>query len=162
MDVLAVEVDVAEVERDGLGRAEPTGVDELDQRSIANGERSVAVDGVDRVLDLRERWCLGKTAWPTRRECRIWNARGPERVADEGADRREPSRDRRRRETTTGAPELRRVVGEHPDVDVVDGELALTEPAREVPQVGSVRAPRGVRKRGTRKESVDREPGVHV
>ena len=49
---LAVEVDVAEVERDGLGASEPRGVEELEERAVAQGERRVALDDLEDLLDL--------------------------------------------------------------------------------------------------------------
>jgi hypothetical protein len=59
VDVLPVEVHVAEVERDSLGGAEPARVDELQQRRVAERERPVTAGGcVDSLLDLLERRCL--------------------------------------------------------------------------------------------------------
>ena len=50
---LAVEVDVAEVERNQLCRTEAAGVGELEQRCVAERERvGVATGAVDRALDL--------------------------------------------------------------------------------------------------------------
>ena len=62
MHVLPVEVDVAEVERDRLGRAQPARVDELEERGVAQLERCLAGDCVDGLLDLRERRRLGESA----------------------------------------------------------------------------------------------------
>ena len=42
--VLLLEVDVAQIEADRLGAPEPGGVDELDQRVVAQAERPVAVE----------------------------------------------------------------------------------------------------------------------
>ena len=49
---LALEVDVGEVERDRLGAAQPRGVEELEERTVAERERRVAVDDLEELLDL--------------------------------------------------------------------------------------------------------------
>ena len=52
VDRLAFEIDVAERESDRLGAPQPAGVDELDERAIAQRERVVAVQVVDEPFDL--------------------------------------------------------------------------------------------------------------
>src|SRR5437764_14623425 len=42
---LLLEVDVAEIEADGLGAPEACGVDELDERAVPDRQRAVAVEG---------------------------------------------------------------------------------------------------------------------
>src|SRR4029450_11853589 len=49
---LAVEVDVAEIERDRLLAAETRGVQELEQRAVAERERRVAVDELEQLVYL--------------------------------------------------------------------------------------------------------------
>ena len=56
---LAVEVDVAEVERDGLGAPEARGVEKLEERAIAQGERRVTLDEFQDLLDLGRLGCVG-------------------------------------------------------------------------------------------------------
>ena len=50
---LALEVDVREVEADGLGAPQPRGVEELEQRAVAERERGVAVHQLEQLVDLR-------------------------------------------------------------------------------------------------------------
>ena len=52
VDDLAVEVDVAKVERDGLRTAEPGGVEELEERAVPQREGRLAVDDLEDLLDL--------------------------------------------------------------------------------------------------------------
>ena len=62
--LLPIEVDVGEIEPDGLRRAEATRVDELDERSVPERERVVAGEPVDRALDLAQARRLGQPARP--------------------------------------------------------------------------------------------------
>jgi hypothetical protein len=48
VELLAVEVDVGEVEPDRLRRAEARGVHELDERAVAQRERAVALERLER------------------------------------------------------------------------------------------------------------------
>src|SRR5258708_33087537 len=52
VDELLLEVDIGEVETDGLRAPQAGGVDELDERAIAKRERAVAGECVRRLLDL--------------------------------------------------------------------------------------------------------------
>ena len=63
VDELAVEVDVSEVERDRLGTSQPGGVEELEERTVAERERRVAFDDLEDLLDLGR---LRRVGEPTR------------------------------------------------------------------------------------------------
>src|SRR5437764_6534511 len=52
VDELLLEVDVAEVEVDRLATAQPGGIDELDKGAVAKSERAVALDAIQRRIDL--------------------------------------------------------------------------------------------------------------
>ena len=49
--LLPIEIDVGEIEPDGLRRSEATRVDELDERCVPQCKRVVAGEPVDRALD---------------------------------------------------------------------------------------------------------------
>ena len=109
VDVLPVEVDVTEIERDRLGRAKPARVDELDERGVPERERRCPLRWRGRRSARPRRGRrLREPARPPRRERGLGHARRPERVADERSDCGEPARDRRRREPAPGASQLRR------------------------------------------------------
>ncbi len=140
---LLLEVDVAEIEGDCFCAAEPGRVDELDQRAIAAGERAVAGDaGHDRV-DLAELRRIGQTARAAGRQRAAGHVVGPEREAKQRPDGGELARDRGGCELAarTGAPELGHPVGEHTQVDVLERGIPA-EPARELVEVGCIRATR--------------------
>ena len=164
MDVLAVEVDVAEVERHDLGRPEAAGVGELEHRRVAERERlGVASGAVDRALDLLERRRLREPPRPAWRERRVRDALRPERVARERPHRRQPARDRRGGEPAARATELGGVRRQHADVQVVEPEPLSSSPTgREVPQIGGVRPPRRLGERRAREEPIHRDGRVHV
>ena len=161
--MLAVEVDVAEIERDGLGRAQTARVDELEQGAVAQHERPVPgiACPVDELLHLRERGCLRQAARPARRQRCLGHAHRAEGVTHERADGREPAGDRGGREPAARAAELGRVSGERPDVHLVELEPLLAQPARKVGEVGAVRPPGRVGVRGAGEEPLDRSRRVH-
>ena len=98
MHELLLEVDVAEVEADSLGAAQPGGVDELDERAVPQRDRSFALERGERALDLGGRRRVGQAPRAARAEARVGHALGPERMSEEGAHRGELPADRRRRE----------------------------------------------------------------
>ncbi len=160
VDVLPVEIDVAQIERHGLGRPKTARVHELEQRGVAERQGPLgAADDVDRVLDLPERGCLRKAPRAPRSKCRVGHALGPEGVPCERPDRRQPSRDGRGGEPVARAAELGGVRREHPDVEVVEIEALPAEPTREVPEVGRVGAAGRVRRApGSRETGPPRRP----
>ena len=88
---LAVEVDVGEVERDGLLRSAARRVEELEERAVAERERRVAVDELEQLLDLGRLRRVGKAARTARRE-RCFGDRGrAEREAQARANGCEPA-----------------------------------------------------------------------
>ena len=101
---LLLEVDVAEVEPDRLGAAEARGVDELDERAVAQRERALALEGGELPVDLTACGASGSRAAAPRREARVGDAGRAERVAQERADGRQLARDRRRSELAAGPP----------------------------------------------------------
>src|SRR6185503_2225395 len=68
VDELLVEVDVLEIEPDRLGAAQAGGVDELDEGTVAQAERPVALDAVEQRVDLAGLRRDRKAARPLRRE----------------------------------------------------------------------------------------------
>ena len=152
---LLVEVDVAEVETDRLGAPEAGGVDELEDRPVAERERAVAGESLDEVLDLlllrRLRQPLGQ-AW---RQRRVRHAGRPEGEAQERADGRDPARDRRRREPRPAPVEPGHVVGEDADVDLVDRRVSRVQPVGEMAEVGRVGPARRLGEPRRREKSVD-------
>src|SRR5205823_6360138 len=96
VDLLPVEVDVGEVEPHRLGRAQPGGVHELDERAVAQRERAVAVERVERGLDLGRLRCVRQSARAAWRKRAARHLRRPEREAQEAAHCRDLPRDRRR------------------------------------------------------------------
>jgi len=81
VEVLAIEVGVAEIECDRLGGAKPTRVDELDEGCVSERERLVSADTVDRRLDVAGRGRIGKAPRAPRCEGCVGNAVWAERVA---------------------------------------------------------------------------------
>ena len=119
---LLLEVDVAEVEADGLGAAQPGGVDELDERAVPQRDRPVSLERLERALDLGGGGSVGQAARAARAEPRVGDALRAERVPEEGAHRRQLAADRRRGELPAAprAAEPGDVVGEDADVDRVE------------------------------------------
>ena len=69
VDVLLLEVDVAEIEADGLDAAQPRRVDELEQRAVAERERAAGLAGrLEDRLDLVRLRRVGQPAAAPRRE----------------------------------------------------------------------------------------------
>ena len=120
LDLLALQIDVTEIETDRFGRAQAAGVDELDERRVPERERRIAVGRCDRLLDLGDSRGLRQTAPPPGRQGRLRHPRRPERVADEGPHRRQPPRDRRGSQPASRPAELGGVRREGADVEVVE------------------------------------------
>ena len=108
VQLLAVEVDVGEVEPHRFGAAQAGRVDELDERPVPQGERTVAVERVECRVDLLRLRRVGQPARPSRHERGVRYLRRPECEADEATDRRDLPCDRRRRELAGArSPEAR-------------------------------------------------------
>src|SRR6266542_768411 len=136
--LLLLELDVGEVEPDGLGAAQPGRVDELDERAVPERQRPLAVQGVERRLDLGGAGRVRQPARPARRQRRVRYPGGPEREAEEAPHRRQLPPDRRRRQLARPRPaELGRIVGEDADVHGLDRRSTAAEPARELLDVSS-------------------------
>ena len=159
--VLLFEVDVAQVEPDRLGASEAGGVDELDQRVVAQRERPVAVERVDDRLDLLPLRRLRQALRAARPERGIGDAGRAERETEKGAHGGQVAGDRGGREPVARPAELRRVVDERADVDLLDRRPALLEPVAEAAQVGRIGAARRLGERGRGEEAVDRGFGRH-
>src|SRR5439155_20299107 len=140
-----LEVDVGEVEVDGLAAAQSRRVDELDERPVAERERAVAVERLERRLDLLAFRGIRQSSRPARAERGVGNVRRAEREAQERAHGGETPRDRRGRELLSRAPELGRILGQLADANAVELRRAPVEPGGEVLQVNSVRTARSVR-----------------
>src|SRR5882762_7712136 len=96
---LLLEVDVAQVEADSLGAAEPAGVDELDERRIPHRERPRTGDRLDDCLHLFDLGRLRQAPGPARRERGGGNLARPEREAKKRAHRGKPAGYRGGRQT---------------------------------------------------------------
>jgi len=83
VDELLLEVDVAEIEPDRLGAAEPRRVHELDERPVAERERAVAVERVDDLFDLALLRRIGQATGPPRCERPVGHALRAECMAKE-------------------------------------------------------------------------------
>src|SRR2546421_6219798 len=142
---LLLEVDVDQVEVDGLLRAQAGGVDELHERAVPDGERPVARERLELAVDLLGPQRVRKATRPTRREGRVGHTLGAERVTQEGPYRSELAADRRRGKPPRSASQFRRVVGEAADVDVLEPRSALPQPGAELLDVDAIGATRGVR-----------------
>ncbi len=158
---LALEVDVGEVEPHGLGGSQSSGVEDLEQRPIAERERRIAVCELQQRFDLGGLRRIREAARLAGRERSVGNACRAEGEAKTRADRREPARDRRGRKSPPSAAELRYVVGEDTRVDVVQPEPAILEPHGERAQVRAVRATCRIREPSALEEAVDGRVGVH-
>src|SRR5215211_192402 len=166
-DGLTVEVDVAEVEVDGFAASQSRRVDQLADCAIADLERRAGAERLELLVDLVGLGRRGQAAAAARRERSVGNAGATEREAEEGADRGELARDRRGSEPAWGAAGARGaeaggVLREHSNVDVVDGEAAMLEPATELLHVEAIGAAGGFRQRGTGEIPLDCGLRVHL
>ena len=161
VDRFALEVDVGQVERHGLGAPEPTRVHELEQRAVAESERRLPVRDFQERVDLRDLRSVGKPARAPGRKRAVGDARGTEGEAQARADRGQPPRDRARRQPASPPAEVRDVVGEDARVDLVEYDVALGEPARERGEVRGVRTPGRIGEPAAREEALDRLVGGH-
>ena len=164
---LLLEVDVAEVEADRLGAAEPGGVDELDERAVPQRDRAVALERLERALDLGGRGSVGQAPRASRREACVGHALRPERMPEEGAHGGQLAADRRRGELPAAVPPPRAaepgdVVGEDADVDRVEARASPVEPVAELPDVAAVRAARRLAQRRRGEEAVGCRMRVHA
>src|SRR5438105_3122267 len=80
---LLLEVDVGEVEVDGLAASEPCGVDELDERPVPERERAVTGERVDRRVGRLALRRVRQAARPSWRQRGIGDAGRTEREAEE-------------------------------------------------------------------------------
>jgi len=158
-----VEVDVAEIERDGFLAAKPGRIDQLHERAIPKRERIVPKKRVERAFDLALPWRVRQPAGPSWRERRVGDARRPEREAQEAPNGGQLPADRRRGELAAScSAELRRVLGERPDVDVLELDPAPRKLLAELAHVDSVGLSGRVRKGRGGEKAFDRRFGVHV
>ena len=155
VDGLAVEVDVGEVEPDGLGAAQPARVDELHERAVSERERLAAVQSVDDRVDLGGLGRVGQPARASRAEGELGNTFGAECAAEEGPDGGEAPGDARRGKAAARPPQVGRVVGEHAHVHVAESQASVIEPVGEVADVAPVGAARRVAQAGALQEPPD-------
>src|SRR5262249_50852452 len=135
MEQLALEVDVAEIERDGLGTTQAARVDEFDQGRVPQLERTIPVESADQVFDLGHFRRIRQPTPTPRGQRGVRPPAGAEREAEERPNTCEPSRDRRRREAPAAASELGRVGGESAYVDLLEREPAVLQPPAEVAEI---------------------------
>ena len=92
VELLAVEVDVRQVQPDGLGGAKPARVDELEEGGVAQLDRVAAGDTVDGSLDVLELERLREAPDSSGRQGRVGTRAGPSacRTSDRTAESRRP------------------------------------------------------------------------
>ena len=127
------EVDVAQVETDGLGAPQACGIDELDECLVSERERPVAAERVDDVLDLALLGGIRQAAWSFRGERSVWHSFRPEREPKKRAHGGQLPPDRRWCEPAvrSRAAELGDPVRQHADIDVFD-RAVRPEPVGEL------------------------------
>ncbi len=142
---LLLEVDVAQVEVDGLPAAEAGRVDELEERSVPNRQSIVAGDLVEDGVDLfrlrrfRQPSCVPGPGLP------VGNSSRPQREAKESPNGCELPGDRRPGELPGISPgpvraELGRVGAERGRVDTRKRAATSAEPRRELLDVDAIGA----------------------
>ncbi len=161
VDVLLLEVDVLEVEADGLGAPQSARIDELDEGAVPERKRLVALERSERFVDLVcARW-IRQTPGAPGCERRIRDARRAHRETEEGPHRCDSTRDRRRRESTPGPTEVGGVRRQLADADVAEQDVPLLEPGGEVLEIEAVRTPRRLGERRAGEEAIDLAPNIH-
>jgi hypothetical protein len=83
VDVLLLEVDVRQVERNGLRAAQAGRVDQLDEGTVAQRERSVSGEAVECRVDGLGPRRVGQPAHAARRQRCIGDAGGPVRESEQ-------------------------------------------------------------------------------
>ncbi len=160
---LLLEVDVSEIEAYGLRAPQSGGIDELDESAVPQRDRPLALERLERALDV----CGGGGVWQApraaRAEARVGDALGPERMPEEGAHRGQLAADRGRRElpAASRAAEPGDVVGEHADVDRGEVGAVILEPGAELSDVAAVGAPSRLAQRGRGEEAIGCSACVH-
>src|SRR5581483_9059317 len=155
-DEAVLEIDRLPVERHGLAHAEPAAVEQLRERAVAHRARRRPGRRVEEPLDLAGGEGARQGAAPLRELDLGRGVVGPRAeehlVAEEGADRGEAARDRRRGEPVRA--ELRDVAGE---VVRLRARRRAAEPRREMREVAAVRLDRAGReaRRGEGEEALD-------
>ena len=136
---------------------------ELDESAVPQRDRPLALERLERALDV----CGGGGVWQApraaRAEARVGDAFGPERMPEEGAHRGQLAADRGRRElpAASRAAEPGDVVGEHADVDRSEVGAVILEPGAELSDVAAVRAPSRLAQRGRGEEAIGCRACVH-
>ena len=136
-----VEIDARLLQADRFADAQSCAVEELDECAVAQSARRRPVRGLDEALGFR-RGKRARQRAPASRQVELGRgvvgACAEQRlVAEEGADRGDPSRDRRRRQP--GGAELGEVLLELLRRDPADGPV---EPGRQRGEVAAVRVDR--------------------
>ena len=162
MHELLLEVDVSEVQTHCLGAAQAGRVHELDERAVPQRDGAVALERLERALDLGRGRRIGEPARPPRSEPRIGHALRSERVLEEGADRGQLAADRGGGELPPAPPaEPGDIVGEDSHVDGVELRPVLLEPAAKLLDVAAVGAPSGLTQRWCGQKTISCLTRVH-
>ena len=131
-------------------------VDELDERAVAQAERTLSRRSESSSASTSATFGAGRQpprpAGPHRR---VRNTRRDRGQPEERPHRRELAPDRGRRELRPPPPEVGRVVGEDADVHVVELEPARREPGCELLEIAPVCPPRRIRQRGALQQAFD-------
>ncbi len=166
VDQFLLEVDVGELEVDGLLRAEPGRVDQLEQCAIPEPERVLGLQlGQQRVRLLG----LGRVRKPSATapgDGEVRDAARPELRPDQGAHGGQLAGDRRLSELPRGSSwavgaELGRVAGKGARVEAGQAEAVAPEPGGELLQVAPIRPPGRLGECLAPQEAVDGGARVH-
>ena len=103
---LALEVHIREVEADSLGAPQTAGVEELEESCVPQGEGRISMHLSDDALDLCDLRRIGQSPRTADAETCLGHSLAAEREPDPGADRRQPSGDRRGSEPIAPATEI--------------------------------------------------------
>ena len=163
---LLLEVDVGEPEVDRLLRAQPGGIDELEERAVAKAERRVGREGIEEGVRLGSLRRLREAAAPAGADRELGDAARAEGRSKEGSDCGELPRERRGRELArfpSGAvgAEVGGVLREHASVDGFERDTAVVNPARELLEISPVRTPGRVGERRAVEKPFDGDLDVH-
>ena len=165
-DVLLLEVDIPEVEADGLRAPKTGGVHELHERAVSKCERAVAVQRFDQPFDLLASRRVRQPSTPARRDGGFRHSRCSEREAEERADGSKLARHRRRREAARApscprSPEVGRVLDQRARIDGLEAMSAPAQPGGELLDIDAVRPPSSVAEHRGVEKTLHLLSGVH-
>src|SRR5262249_53559668 len=135
VEELLLEVDVAEVEIHRLAAAQAGRVDQLREGAVPEPEWAFRLEPREYGVDFGRLGRVGQAPRAPWRERAVRYAIRPEREPDERAHGRELACDRGGGQLRPPPPQLGRVVGEHPSVEIVQLRAPLRQPRAELAHV---------------------------